>query len=92
LHSIEQALELLEGVPEVMIIGGAALFEFALPRAERLYLTLVHATLEGDTYFPLYDQSQWREMDRQYYPADAKNIYAMSFISMERRSSNFTAD
>ena len=91
-HSIEQALAMLEGVSEVMIIGGAALYELALPWAERLYLTLVHAKLEGDTYFPMYDQTQWLETDRRYFPADAKNIYAMSFINMERRSSRPTSD
>jgi dihydrofolate reductase len=83
-HSFEQMLAMLKDVQEVMVVGGAALYEVALPYADRLYMTLVHATLEGDTFFPLFDHSQWRELDREYHPADAKNVYALSFVTLER--------
>jgi dihydrofolate reductase len=84
-HSFEQALIMLKDASEVMIIGGAALFEHVLPLADRLYITLVHTTLEGDVYFPPIDLSRWHEIERQYYPADAQNAHALSFINLERK-------
>jgi len=57
---LDRALEICAGAEEVMIIGGAALYREALPRAERLYLTRIAARFEGDTYFPAVDWSEWR--------------------------------
>jgi dihydrofolate reductase len=91
-HSVEHALTMLKDVSEIMIVGGAALYELTLPLADRLYLTLVHTTLEGDAFFPIFDRSQWREIYRQYHPADAKNAYAMSFINLERKTPRLKAD
>jgi dihydrofolate reductase len=91
-HSFENALARSTDVSEIMVVGGTALYELALPQADRLYLTLVHATLEGDAFFPIFDQSQWRETDRRYHPADDKNVYAMSFISLERNTPKSEAD
>jgi dihydrofolate reductase len=84
-HSFQQALARLEDVSEVMVVGGAALYKIALPWADRLYMTLVHATVAGDAYFPPFDESQWREVERRYHPADVKNMHAMSFICLERK-------
>ena len=83
-HSFEQALLRVKDASEIMVVGGAALYELALPRADRLYLTLVHTILEGDVYFPPFDESQWREVERRYHPADAKNVHALSFINLAR--------
>jgi dihydrofolate reductase len=91
-HSFEQVLAMLGDVPEVMIVGGAALYELALPYADRLYMTLVHTRLEGDVYFPPFDPSQWRESGRQYHPADAENVYALSFINLERMRPKLASD
>ncbi|MET0086779.1 MAG: type 3 dihydrofolate reductase [Sedimenticola sp.] len=84
-HSIEQALEAAGDAPEVMIVGGAAFYEQMLPRAERLYLTLVHTRVEGDAFFPEYDPSEWRETARQQCQADEKNPFDYTFINLERR-------
>lgn len=50
---------------EPIVIGGAALYAAALPRATRLYLTEVHRRVEGDTYFPAFDRGEWREVERR---------------------------
>jgi dihydrofolate reductase len=84
-HSLEQALEVVAEEGELMIVGGAALYEQALPLADRLYLTLVHAVCSGDTYFPPFEPTDWQEMEREYHPADTKNDHAMSFIILERK-------
>ncbi len=52
-----------DGAEEVMVIGGAQLYAAAFPRASRLYLTEVEADVEGDTFFPEWDESGWREVE-----------------------------
>ncbi len=84
-HSLDEALAIVRGVPEVIVIGGAALYETALPKADRLYLTLVHADVVGDTYFPPLDLSEWCETERESYSTDEKNSYPYSFITLERK-------
>jgi dihydrofolate reductase len=74
-----------DGVDEIMVAGGSELYAQALPVADRLYMTLVHATPEGDTLFPDYDASQWIERRRLDVPADADNLFAYSLIMLERR-------
>ncbi len=83
-HSLEQALTAAGDVPEVMIVGGAMLYAQALPLADRLYLTLVEMQVDGDTRFPEYDAEQWQEVERQRYPADDRNPYAYSFVTLSR--------
>lgn len=84
-HSLEEALAVARGHPEVFVIGGAEIYAQALPRAQRLYLTLVHATLPGDTYFPDFDRSEWQEVERERHPSDARHPYAYSFVTLERK-------
>lgn len=83
-RSIEQALQAAEGAGEVMVIGGANLFEQLLPSATRIYLTEIKADFAGDSYFPALRTSDWRERERQDYPADDANPYPYSFVVMER--------
>ncbi|MEE4301969.1 MAG: dihydrofolate reductase [Pseudomonadales bacterium] len=72
-------------VDEIMLAGGAELYALALPRADRLYMTLVHAELEGDTLFPDFDEAHFEERRRVHVPADADNAHAFSLIMLERR-------
>ncbi len=85
-HDIEAALTLAaqEPVDEVMVVGGASFYAQLLPRVERLYLTLVHAHIEGDAYFPALDWAQWRELERADVAADEKNLHPHSFLILER--------
>jgi dihydrofolate reductase len=78
----EQAAE--DGAEEVCVIGGAALFAEALPRARRLYLTEVDAVVEGDTHMPPIDESQWRELRREAHPAGPDDDYPFVFRVLER--------
>ena len=79
---LDQALAAAEG--ELMVIGGAELYRQTLPRARRLELTRVHARVEGDTYFPAYASTDWRETAREEHPADQRHAYAHSFVTLER--------
>jgi dihydrofolate reductase len=85
-HSVDEALAAAAGAPEVMIVGGAALYEQILPRAQRMYLTLVHAEVAGDTFFPDYDEGEWRELERESHPPDERNPYAYTFLTLLRAS------
>lgn len=74
-NSLESALELAKGSEEIMLIGGGELFKQALPFAEKLYLTEIQTQLEGDTFFPALDTTQWELLYEHRLTADAKNQY-----------------
>ncbi len=78
----EQARE--DGAAEICVIGGAALFELALPRARRLYLTEVEADPEGDVVFPLFDEGDWLEVDRERHEAGPEDDHAFTLRMLER--------
>ena len=82
--SLEAAIAAAAGEPELMIIGGATLYAAALPLADRLYLTLVHAHIAGDTRFPPWAPSEWREVARRAHPADDRNPIPMTFLELHR--------
>ena len=78
----EQAEE--DGVGEVCVIGGASLFELALERAKRLYLTEVEAEVEGDVVLKPFDESRWREVSRDHHPASEVDQYPFTYRVLER--------
>ena len=75
--------EILESDSEQMIIGGAMLYEQWLHKADTIYLTKVHAIVEGDTFFPLLTE-EWVEMDAHRFEADAQHEFAYSFIILKK--------
>lgn len=85
--SFEQALEACRHDAEVYIIGGESVYAAALPLANRLCLTHIHATPEAaDTYFPTFDSEQWKETWREDHEPDERNAQAFSFVNYERRN------
>jgi len=74
-----------DGVDEVCVIGGSALFEAAMPRAKRLYLTEVLADVEGDVTFPPFDEVEWTEVRREEHPAGQDDEYPFVLRVLERR-------
>jgi dihydrofolate reductase len=83
-HSLAEALAAAAGQPELMVIGGAQLYEQLLPQAERLYLTLVEGEFSGDAYFPEVDLSQWRELSRQEFERGEGHDAAFTIFLVER--------
>jgi len=71
---------------EAMIIGGAALYTDALETAGRIYLTEVHADVDGDVRFPAFDRLDWVEISREKHPASEKDDFAHSFVVLERNT------
>jgi dihydrofolate reductase len=86
-HSLEDALRVAAeaGETEAYIAGGAEIYELAIHRADRMQLTRVHAEVEGDTWFPEFDDvSEWKLVDSEHYEADEKNEFPFSFLTYER--------
>ena len=84
-HTLEQALNYVSEEDEVMIIGGSTIYELALPRADRLYLTYVESASEGDAWFPEFDIERWRVVASEQHRADEKNSSDYRFVSYERK-------
>ena len=87
-HSVDAALRAAEHHDEVMIIGGSELYRQLLPQVSTIYLTRVHADIEGDAFFPELDYGEWREVERVDCEPDEKNAYPYSFITLERVRDN----
>lgn len=79
----EQAEE--DGAEEVCVIGGVALFQLALPKAKRMYLTEVDAAPEGDVVFPPFSEADWKEVSREAHAAGEGDDHDFVFRVLERR-------
>ena len=81
--SLEEALELLEGVPQVFVIGGAELYAAALPLADELLLTEIDADVEGDRFFPAFERGDFDEVAREAHVSEDGTRF--SFVTYVRR-------
>jgi dihydrofolate reductase len=84
-HSIDDAFLKAPQNEEVFVIGGAEIFKQTLSRANRLYLTEIDATLEGDTFFPRFNPEDWLEASRLHHPADDRHDFAFDFVIYHRK-------
>jgi dihydrofolate reductase len=82
--SIEDGIALCAGEDEVFIGGGAEIYRLAMHLTNRIYLTIIHHAFDADTFFPEIDKNEWKETERENYPADEKNAFPYSFITLER--------
>jgi Dihydrofolate reductase len=83
---IDSALQAVADCKELFVIGGSTLYEAMLPIADCLYLTLIEQPFVGDTYFPLFDETQWREIDSEQVLDDPQVNFSYRFSTLERRS------
>lgn len=84
--SLGQALSYARDAEELVAIGGAEIYRLLMPFARRIYLTLVHAEIPGDTFFPDFDPTQWADVECHSHPADERNAYPFTFVTLERKS------
>jgi dihydrofolate reductase len=82
--SLESALRAAADGPEVCVIGGAEIYRQALPLAELVHLTRVHASVDADTFFPPLEPADWEEIVREDRPADERHAHACSFLTLRR--------
>ena len=86
-NSIEEAMSLVsEEKQEAMLIGGASLYLQMLAQADVLYITQIHHTFSGDTWFPDMDMDQWSEVYREDFEVDEKNLHPYSFMQYTRKT------
>lgn len=84
-HSLDEALKLVRTEAEVFIIGGDSIYQQALQRTDRLYLTEIDAKIDGDKFFH-YGPKEWQEVSREAHQMDDKNPYDYAFIVLERKN------
>jgi dihydrofolate reductase len=82
--SPQAALQLVEGDDEVMIIGGGRIYQQLLPQAGRIHLTRVHATVDGDVFFPELDANEWRVVEVEEFPANESRPTGFAISTLER--------
>ncbi|WP_028470530.1 dihydrofolate reductase [Neptunomonas japonica] len=91
-RSLNEAFDLaacqaeIDGAEEAMVIGGEQIYAQALPLVERLYVTQVHAEVDGDAYFPEFCVDEWKELGREDFQAEGPNPYDYSFVVYQRAS------
>lgn len=83
-RSLNEALQASE-TSEAFVIGGGEIYKQSLPLASRIYLTRVHAMVEGDVIFPEIDSREWSEISHERHEADAENPHPYTFLVYERR-------
>lgn len=85
-RSLDEALAVLAHEDQVLILGGVSIFEEMLPRVDKLYLTIVHANMEGDVFFPEVDFSEWTLVESKHHAADYRHAYPFSMNQYVRAS------
>jgi dihydrofolate reductase len=83
-NSIDAALALCSNEAEVFIVGGAEIYRQAMHLTNRIYLTIIHKEFEADTYFPEIKADEWKQVSKQDFEPDEKNLLPYSFITYER--------
>jgi len=84
--SIEDAITFAKTIEreEIFVIGGAQIYKKSLHLCNKIYLTRIHHTFDGDAFFPVLNMNEWKETERVKGIVDDKNIYAHDFITYER--------
>ena len=83
-HSLSEALMMAQQMDsDIFIIGGAEIYKQAMFLADTIYLTEVHHTFDGDTFFPEIDSVLWEETSREEYTSDEKNSYNYAFVTLK---------
>ena len=84
-YAMAQSIAKLDNADEIFVIGGAKLYSDAIQNADRLHITEVQADIEGDTWFPDFDESDWLEVRSETVGKDDKNDYETIYRCVERR-------
>jgi dihydrofolate reductase len=82
--SLPDAFEQFADEPEIYVLGGGLIFQEALSMCNRMYLTQVHATVSGDTFFPKFDPEEWKIINQEDHAADEQHAYEFSFIDYKK--------
>lgn len=84
-HSLEDALNLVDREERVYIIGGGEIYTQAMSVSDELEITRVHESYEADTYFPPIDTKIWKLVKEEHHPSDEKHAVPFSYLTYKRR-------
>ena len=86
-HTLDDALFVARDADtnEIFVIGGGEIYKEALPKANRLYITRVHATLQGDAFFPVFDEKKWNCISSRPVKADDRHAYDFTIQTWEKK-------
>jgi len=84
-NTLDEVYSYCEKQLELVVMGGAILYSQTLDKADKLYITEINASVNGDTFFPEYKSNQWREISRESFNADKNNEFDYSFAVLERK-------
>lgn len=84
-HSITECFNITQTAEEIMIIGGASIYQQFLPYATRIYLTLIDAKINGDTFFPEWNKQEWCTLSSEAHSSDEKHQFGFSFVTLSKK-------
>jgi len=87
-HSVAEAIDLAEnrGETEAFIIGGGEIFKQSLELTDRIYLSIVHTTVQAEVYFPPLDELQWTEIESSHHPVDQTHQFSFTYKTLIRKT------
>ena len=91
-NSIDELLDYCRDEEELMITGGAEVYQLFINCVDRMYITEVHAEVEGNTFFPTFNTNEWYEISRENYSANDSNDYDYSFVEWLAKRCNDSND
>lgn len=83
-HSIDEALDVAKNDAQPFVIGGGEIYKLSLPKADRIELTRVHGTFDADTYFPEFDEENWKLVSSEFHPKDDRHNYSFTYLTYDR--------
>lgn len=83
-NSLDEVLTYCRDEREIFVIGGAKIYQQVLPFAQKILLTRVHTTLDGDVYFPELPQTEWKKVSEERHAQDERHAYAFTFEVWDR--------
>lgn len=83
-NSLDKALEAAKEDPQPFVIGGGEIYKLALDKADAIELTRVHGTFDADTFFPEFDEENWKLVEKEEHPEDERHKYSFTYLTYER--------
>lgn len=85
-HSLEEALKLVQDDDIAYIIGGGEIYDLGMPYADILEITRIHESFDADTYFPEIDEKIWKRTKEEYHPSDERHKYDFTYLTYRRNN------
>ena len=85
-HSIDEALNLVQDDPISYIIGGGEIYDLGMPHADVLEITKVHESFDADAHFPEIDKKVWKLIKEEFHPSDERHNYNFTYLTYQRRN------